>query len=218
MNDNNEQQAEVRIERVLGALRSAEPAAGMEQRINAALLRAGDEVFPMPPRWTWLRFPQLAGLATVLLAGVLLSLHTLRHHASGAVQVRAAIPAARSLQHVRVSAVAKAQGTAVETSAAHSRSRAHTARSFAAKGSLSAVQAQQEQGFPAPPLPLTEQERLLVRLVHRDDPVQLSQLTPSAREADVQRDREQVREFFKPPPMLAANFTLEPYPIPGGTQ
>ena len=34
--------------------------------------------------------------------------------------------------------------------------------------------------FPAPPLPLTEQERLLLRLAHRGDPENMAILNPDA--------------------------------------
>ena len=223
MND-NEQQTEDRIETVLAALRQAEPAPGMEQRITAALLRKQTAAATRPSCWTWLHAPQLAGVAAVLMAGLLLSVHSVRRQPAMPVQARFAPPTVLavpleqvqpSLQHARVS---QTTNTATEVSRPPARGRAQTVHPAAGGGSLLAKQTQTEQGFPAPPLPLTEQERLLVRLIHRYDPLQLAQLTPAAREADLQRDRQQVREFFKPPPMLAANFTLEPYPTSGGTQ
>jgi hypothetical protein len=213
-----------RIETVLAALRHAEPAPGMEQRITAALLRQAQQDATKPSRWTWLRVPQLAGVAAVLVAGLLLT--TRFHHPHRGQASGFALP---SDQARPVGADEAAQASLVQPAAA-AKTPAHAPAVEGSKQlallhnvqtrdvSRPTEQAQTEQGFPAPPLPLTEQERLLIRLVHRDDPVQLAQLTPAAREADLQRDREQVREFFKPAPMLAANFELEPYPTPGGTQ
>ena len=44
-----------------------------------------------------------------------------------------------------------------------------------------AVEAMHATSYPAPPMPLTEQERLLLRLVHKDDPVELAMLDPKVR-------------------------------------
>lgn len=243
----NERQTEDRIETVLAALRQAEPAPGMEQRISAALLRQANAASPATPRRTWLLIPQLAGLAVVVAAvALLVSAHFYRWtalapatgHAAlqGPTETRAEkaagfsplnpVPPREGLQPrtTLTGAEAPAQTQRVPGVKAAAFSANATAATTGRRGlwtretTQRVLQSQADQSFPAPPLPLTEQERLLVRLVHRDDPVQLAQLTPAAREADLQRDREQVREFFKPPPMLAANFTLEPYPITGGTQ
>jgi hypothetical protein len=225
----NEQQTEGRIEAVFAALRDAKPAPGMEQRINAALLRADESASISRPRWTWLRVPQFAGVAAVVAAAVLLSIHANRRHASIAAQNRVAYSAGLPMQRNQHSAsqespapsphiVTGAANTATLPRASRPPSLRRKKTTQKASEQSQTQQASAEQGFPAPPLPLTEQERLLVRLVHRDDPVQLAQLAPAAREADLQRDREQVREFFKPPPMLAANFKLEPYPTTGGSE
>ncbi|MGI4758054.1 MAG: hypothetical protein ACRYGF_14530 [Janthinobacterium lividum] len=56
--------------------------------------------------------------------------------------------------------------------------------------------------FPAPPLPLTEQERLLLALVRREAPQRLLPLTESSRSATTQREKSAVTEFFAPPPPL----------------
>jgi hypothetical protein len=50
--------------------------------------------------------------------------------------------------------------------------------------------------FPAPAMPLTEQERLLIRLAHHDDPVQLAQLSTGRREVRYQQEKQQVSDFF----------------------
>ena len=224
--DIHERKHEDRIETVLAALGHAEPAPGMQQRICAALLHQTAS----PSRWTWSAVPQLAGLAVAVTAGVLLLLHAVSHH-SGAPErtptstnrsvnadMNASVQPRQRQQPGRPTATPVHPVTAAWDSAPRTLKPALQDRPSTHESSPSAGPAIAEQGFPAPPLPLTEQERLLVRLVHRNDPVELALLTPAAREADRQRDREQVRDFFKAPPMLAANFTLEPYPTPGGTQ
>ena len=56
--------------------------------------------------------------------------------------------------------------------------------------------------FPAPPLPLTEQERLLLALVRQEAPQRLIPLTESSRSAAAQREKSAVTEFFAPLPPL----------------
>lgn len=54
-------------------------------------------------------------------------------------------------------------------------------------------------GYPAPPMPLTEQERLLLRLVHAGDPVELAMLNPEIRARREAEDEAEFERFFPPP-------------------
>ncbi len=56
--------------------------------------------------------------------------------------------------------------------------------------------------FPSPPLPLTEQERLLLRLGRHEPAEQLALLTLPARNAAFQHEKDAVAEFFAPAPPL----------------
>ncbi len=49
---------------------------------------------------------------------------------------------------------------------------------------------------PAPPMPLTEQEKLLLRLVHKDDPVELAMLDPRVRALEDSEDKAEFQRFF----------------------
>jgi hypothetical protein len=49
---------------------------------------------------------------------------------------------------------------------------------------------------PAPPMPLTEQERLLLRLVHKDDPVELAMLDSKVRDLQELEDKAEFQRFF----------------------
>ena len=51
---------------------------------------------------------------------------------------------------------------------------------------------------PAPPMPLTEQERLLLRIAHRGDPVELAMLDPMRRAARDVEEQTEFQRFFKP--------------------
>ena len=55
----------------------------------------------------------------------------------------------------------------------------------------------QATSFPAPPLPLTEQEKLLLRLAHRRDPENMAILNPDLRAAQTAKATEQFQQFFE---------------------
>jgi hypothetical protein len=52
---------------------------------------------------------------------------------------------------------------------------------------------------PPPPIPLTAQEKLLLRVVYNRDPVQLAALTPAARARDDAQEEADFQKFFTPP-------------------
>ncbi len=73
----------------------------------------------------------------------------------------------------------------------------------------------QQVSFPPPPEPLTDQERLLIRLIHRNDPVQLSMLTTFAIHASVEQEKSEVREVFAPQDVVPVE-TIQQNALPTG--
>jgi hypothetical protein len=57
----------------------------------------------------------------------------------------------------------------------------------------------QAASFPAPPMPLTEQERLLLRIVHKNDPVEVAMLDPNQRNLEERKERAEYQSFFARP-------------------
>jgi hypothetical protein len=55
----------------------------------------------------------------------------------------------------------------------------------------------QTPGFPAPPLPLTAQERLLLRLAHRNDAQDRNLLNPDAQAQQSAKATQQFQQFFE---------------------
>jgi hypothetical protein len=53
--------------------------------------------------------------------------------------------------------------------------------------------------FPAPEAPLTEQERLLLRIVHRGDPVEVAMLNPQELAREEALEAAEFQRFFPPP-------------------
>ena len=61
----------------------------------------------------------------------------------------------------------------------------------------SPVETLQASGSPAPPLPLTEQEKLLLRLAHRRDQEATALLNDDVRAAQTVKTAKQFQEFFE---------------------
>ncbi len=187
-----------RVDAALHVLSNAGPQPGMEQRIQAALHSAGASRHG-PGALKWLRWPAMSCAAALVLLFVAVFLSrrsvlppTLAH----ATLVPATMSRAREMQDTHES-----QRRALQPASLTSRLRSpafegirrteHTQKPTTADGSL-----------PEPPMPLTEQERLLLRLVHHGDPVQLAQLVPDARKAALQHEQADVSRFFTPPSPL----------------
>jgi hypothetical protein len=64
------------------------------------------------------------------------------------------------------------------------------------EGDSAALEETRAASYPAPPMPLTEQERLLLRLVHKDDPVELAMLDPKLRDLQDSEDKAEFQRFF----------------------
>jgi hypothetical protein len=191
--------AERTIERLLAGLRDAEPPGGMEHRILEALDGMGArEVAASALLW---RRPLRPALAMLLACAVILMVvFTVqqRKHVPG----QSLVPlkpknglngAPYIFSSLRVGQ--KPQRASVDQKV---RSPRWTTSGIPAKHSQDApaVGEMQTASFPAPPLPLTEQERLLLRLAHRGDSGATAILNPDAQAAQTAKGAEQFQQFF----------------------
>jgi len=211
--------SEEAIEKVLAGLRDAESAAGMERRIldgleerAAAWSQSGwRQLLPV-----WLVAPARPVAVGSLVCGVALA---------GMFAVALAIPAIRRLGHVpaqgrrspatvRSLALGASEVAAKSAQPASSRSGVRALEEVNAgqikaegktnEGSAEAVldsdsvalEEMHAPSRPAPPMPLTEQERLLLRLVHKDDPVELAMLDSKVRALQDLEDKAEFQRFF----------------------
>ena len=194
---------EARIDRVLEGLREAEPADALEQRVLRAVgERAAGKTGPQRARFglSFARSPQgYAVAATVLALALVLGTSALRHRGrqvagqEGAGRSASAEPASvRDAPSPR--SIAATQPERRSPRAAVAERRAKSAR--AEQHSLLLASG----NHPAPEEPLTDQERLLLRLAHRAGPDDLAELNPDARDAQARADSAEFRKFFGPPP------------------
>lgn len=207
--------SEEAIERVMAGLRDASASSGMERRIletvegrASARSRLGwrrrrPVWLSMPARPVAIR-PSARGLtlASLLVAAV-------------------AIPSISWMRHAPAPSRAKPAATASQPRAATSgliatspqlprpRSNARrVGRSGAKRTRLvddkdsAAVRDTFAVSHPAPPMPLTEQEKLLLRIAHAGDPVELAMLNPEIRARREAQGEAEFKEFFPPPPPI----------------
>jgi hypothetical protein len=193
-------QSEQNIHAVLEGLRTAQPSADFELRLQTALRDAHRQssATRTPSQWNF-----VAWAAAALAAGV-------------AIAVTASLRHAHPYQTLQPTTAAAPADTFVPPPVLPHRLERHTAITRqAAQQPKTAVQ---EASFPAPPMPLTQQERLLLKLTRHDSPVVLIALSTTVREAAFAQDKQQVETFFAPPPPLRSQ-PIEPETnVSGGTQ
>jgi hypothetical protein len=191
--------AERTIERLLAGLRDAEPPGGMEHRILEALDGMGArEVATSASLW---RRPLRPALAMLLACAVILMV-------TFTVQQRKHVPGQQLIPLKPKNGlngapnIVSSLGVSQKPQRASGDQRVRSPRRSTSgipvkrPQDAPAVGETQAASFPAPPLPLTEQERLLLRLAHRGDSGATAILNPDARAAQTAKATEQFQQFF----------------------
>jgi hypothetical protein len=165
------------IERLLAGLRDAEPPGGMERRILEVLDGMGArEVAASTSLWRRPLRPAIAMLvACIVILMVAFTVQQRKHVPGQQFVPLKPKPGLNGAPNI-VSSLRGGQK-------AHQRVRSH-------RGTT------QTASFPAPPLPLTEQEKLLLRLAHRGDSDSTAILNPDVRAAQTAKATEQFQQFF----------------------
>lgn len=216
--------SEARIERVLGGLRVAQAPEGMESRVLRRLAERAAVGVAAP----WLRRlsgPVLGwglGVAGVIalalvVAGVHRPVKQVLHR--GAEVRRAVAPTVPGVGGDAIGltphTVSVPRGVAaglgsrpMEKIASAAESATELSRADGSDAvAMSEVMA---PSLAAPPMPLTDQERLMLDILHRGDPVQMAMLNPDERAARDAVERAEVQSFFvKPSPTVLEQRTLE---------
>ncbi len=197
------------IDKVLAGLRDADAPVGMERRILEAL----EDQASVGSRssWRWLR-PMWLVTAThrVAIRSLVCGVALAGLFAAVSLEIPAILrlghaPAQSKMNQVPAGAVPSATPEAVakRVELPLSGSSARSVRKMNLRsareipdsdrdGDSVALSEMRAPSHPAPPLPLTEQERLLLRIAHRGDRVELAMLDPMRR---AERDAEEGAEF-----------------------
>ena len=168
------------IENLLAGLRDAEPSPGMHHRILDAMV-AGQATASRSRR---LLYPTLATSSACALAITI----WVQHHRH--------IPANLSsyITHVDAPRTKPAQTAANKTPREPRRSASRVLLRPTHAGEVSYAEA--TPGFPAPPLPLTGQEKLLLRLAHRNDAQDMTLLNRDVQAQQSAKATQQFQQFF----------------------
>lgn len=174
------------IKRLLEGLRDAQPDPGIEHRILKAM--QAREIAASVSFWNRLRPQTLAiGIASALaIPGAFVATTLLQHGEAPADRshsVTLTVRAKSFSEEIPHRAPVPARRPASRIWAKH----AHAVTPAANLRSAS---------FPAPPLPLTEQEKLLLRLTHRGNLEDTAILNPAVQAAQSARANEQFQQFF----------------------
>jgi hypothetical protein len=182
--------AEETIERLLAGLRDAEPPAGIERRILRALdgvearqISGAASPWRRPIVPSWLRPAMTMSLVFALTLIVAITNYQYRRAAP---LVRNPSPGSDARQAtVAQMPTIVPRRMAARVPVKHSRTQ-----------NVPTEPQTQQASFPAPPLPLTEQERLLLRLAHRGDAEKMDLLNPDVQAAQIAKATEQFQKFF----------------------
>jgi hypothetical protein len=203
------------IERVLTGLRDMDAPAGMERRILAAMEdRALSSAPGAAGRWPlWLVGVTRPAVVRYVVMGCA---------AAGVIVLALAIPGKSRQQQTPLKATMGSVATGqrvpvVDEAVIGSQQPVSTARLARAArvanvpegpafsgnedGDMDAVAMSETRAasFPAPPMPLTEQERLLLRMLHRGEPVELAMLDPKMEALRDAEEKEEFQAFFAKP-------------------
>jgi hypothetical protein len=185
------------IDKTLAALKTAAPPEGMEARI---LQRLQQHAPAAPFRWSdlltgsalaaaWWRGALSGATTAILLVGaLLLAQHGLRSRPQYTPFAAGNNSAVRALSPATLPVAASAPASAgCPAHAQVHRAQTLSSASFA-------------PSHPAPELPLTAQERALVRLVQTADPRLLASLEPETQAKVEAQEADDFNKFFTPPP------------------
>jgi hypothetical protein len=181
--------AEPTIKRLLASLRDAQPHPGMEHRILKAM--QAREKAASVSLWNWLRPQTLSrfaiGMASALaIIGAFVAI-TLPQRRRAPVdtghRVTLAVGAKSNADTIPHQAPVPVRRPASRILPKHAHAAAPTLNLRSAS-------------FPAPPLPLTQQEKLLLRLTRRRNPEDTAMLNPAVQAAESAKANEQFQQFF----------------------
>jgi hypothetical protein len=198
------------IERVLAGLRDVEAPVGMERRILERL----ENVAEMRGRADW-RPLWLVGLgcgvvaAAILIALAIPAVHRRGHAPVVGNDVGAKVVAGRAAM------VGDARGSVGEkrvwggTASVSSRRQVSMGDAQGDEDSV-AMSEMRAASFPAPPMPLTDEERLLLRMVRKGDPVELAMLDPKMEALRDAEEKAEFQRFFAKAAVKEPDLTVDP--------
>lgn len=177
------------IERVLTGLREAEAPIGMERRILEAVQERASTRSARLPLWAW----GGAFACTAAVCVVISMIHRVEH-----VPIQSNLrPVSAGMLPIVPEAAVKSEMPPLSQPIVHVKANVKSAKVVRAKDSVT-LREMRAASFPAPPMPLTEQEKLLLRVAHRGDPEELAMLNNEMRAKQEAEGKAEFQKFFEP--------------------
>jgi len=183
------------IDRVLTGLRDVSAPVGMEQRVRAAMeCRTAERT-----GWQWRSWSVGMAAVVVLLAAGVVEVKRPRVHNDVVAEAK------QTLIVDNPAPIVASESRNTEILRVAQNDLGHRAPRTVDPPAVNDVDM---GGIPAPPMPLTEQERLLLQLAHRADATGLTPLNAEARAKQNAAFDAEFQEFFAPPAPTSANTNL----------
>jgi hypothetical protein len=198
---NEQMKADAAIDRVLTGLAGVEAPTEMEQRVLKEVQRRATE--QQGSRFvslsTFIRWQPWAVAACVVVLSVAASVAIRKRHEPR--HEEAVLNQHKSPNVAASPQIELAEARPLQSAFSPSLHRKNAAASEALSDEEAlAISEMNAPSKPAPPLPLTHQEKLLAEAVHQDSPIDLSSLRPEVRAKQMELSKAEFHDFFEPPP------------------
>lgn len=188
------------VDLVLNALRDAMPPAGMERRILNTLEAKAHKPAQASRSHINNGWIAAAVCCSALAAVAVIGAFIMRHHGASAISITRT-PSPQSSNPLQPS-VTRAVDTTVDMPTRRPLSAAP--RRLAAQPRLIQIAQSEATGkisHPAPPIPLTDQERILLSFARRGRTDDLAQISNDRKAAKEDQEKQEFQAFFEPPPI-----------------
>jgi hypothetical protein len=183
--------ADEAIGQVLAGLRDVDAPIGMERRVlDAVQDRTSVRSGRMSP-WVW-----GTALACAMVTCVAISM--VYRAARVPVQSNGSLAPAAVMPKVALEPSTKNVFPVLVAQSVQSKTNVNVKRAVVRDGDTAALHEMQAASFPAPPMPLTEQEKLLLRVVHKGDPEEIAMLNQEMRDKREEDNNAEFQRFFEP--------------------
>ena len=195
------------IHQALTGLRDTQAPTGLEDRVLQALQDRASSTSVW--RWwrplerttrSWAWGVAVAGVAVAFLSLTVSSAHRRGHGTADSkrqpISEKAQPMSAQNAVAVEHVPVSTPHGMSTKRVAA--RREAQKVQSLSGEDAI-ALSEMRAPSHPAPKMPLTEQEKLMLRIVRGGDPVELAELDPRVRDAQYAQQKAEFKNFFEPP-------------------
>ncbi|MGP8172965.1 MAG: hypothetical protein ACLP7O_00290 [Terracidiphilus sp.] len=182
------------IGKVLAGLRAAEASPGMERRILAAVETRASQRPAATPRWAW--GVAMAGVAAASLFILFIAITAIHRHGLTPTQAQQHVLPAETAGSTQQASLQPNKPIAPARTPAKIAAHARKAPPISAEDAL-LLSEMHAPSHPAQEAPLTNEEKLLLRVVHTGDPQVMAMLDPEERARQEAKSEAEFQKFVE---------------------